>query len=216
MHELHGTRTDTSHTNIVVGPPQDVHTRLHDGIETAVDPDESTLCVGEVQYDSILANEPRTNDQIDVLVLQTDLTRIDGFEPQLEERIETPVHTRLENVDEVALAKEQTTLVITNLELANHGDLLSFVFSGRSIRTYRRPAVVMPWLEKGRPGTAPIRYHTHAARSVAASRRYSGVLQPYYCYECVPPFPRAASARHKAPESCCHSDANAPRHCDWS
>jgi hypothetical protein len=60
-------------------------------------------------------------------------------ETQLEQGIETPVLARLQDCDEVALAKEQTTLMITNLELANHGDLLCFVISGVSVRTHRSP-----------------------------------------------------------------------------
>src|SRR5207302_2852333 len=139
MCELHSTRIDDLYAHFVIRPPQNVHTRLGDRIEAAVDPDQCTLCVLQIEHNGVFANESRTDDEIDVLVLEPHLTRTDDVETQLEQRIETPVRARLQNCDEVALAKEQTTLVITYLELANHGDLLFFVISGAPVRTHRSP-----------------------------------------------------------------------------
>src|SRR3954453_22361972 len=131
MHELHSTRIDDLYTHFVIRTPQNVHTRLGDGIETSVDPDQCTLGVLQVQHNGVVANEPRTDDEIDILVIEPHLTRTDDIETQLEQRIELPVRARLQDCNEVALAKEQTTLMITNLELANHGDLLFFVYLRR-------------------------------------------------------------------------------------
>src|SRR5947209_12516025 len=139
MHELRSARIDDFYTHFVIRTPQNVHTRLGDGIETAVDPNQCTLGVLQVQHNGIFANESRTNDEIDVLVIEPHLTRADDVETQLEQWIELPVRARLQHCNEVALAKEQTTLMITNLELANHGDLLFFVISGVPIRTHRSP-----------------------------------------------------------------------------
>src|SRR5258708_33988892 len=136
MDELHRARVDDLHPDDALRSPERVQARSQDSRETAVDPDQGTLVVLEVDHHRLPGQLAGLDDDVELLVHEPRVTRRHDLQSQLEQRIEVPVHTRTQHSHKVAVTEEQTPLVRLDFHSLDHRYLLcsSLVFIQRCSR----------------------------------------------------------------------------------
>src|SRR5689334_1349162 len=120
MHELHGPCVEDLHTHLVLSGPEGVQPLFHNARETLIDPDERTLVISEIEHDGLIAEDARLHNELQVLMHQPRIPRRHDLQPELQERIEVPVHTRPEHGNRLALTEEQTPLMRLDLHSLKH------------------------------------------------------------------------------------------------
>src|SRR5258708_9358960 len=124
MDELHRARVDHLHPDDAPPSPALVQPPRQKSRETAVDPDEGTLVVLEVDHHSLPGQLAGLDDDVELFVHEPRVTRRHDLQSQLEQRIEVPVHTRAQHGHKVAFTEEQTALVRLDFHSLDHRYLL--------------------------------------------------------------------------------------------
>jgi hypothetical protein len=88
--------------------------------ETSVDPEQCALVVLEVGHNDLVAEAARLHHEVELIVDEPGRTRLDLVQAQLQQRIESPVHARLQYAEEFALAEQQPALVGIDLHTTEH------------------------------------------------------------------------------------------------
>src|SRR4051812_39697445 len=85
--------------------------------EAAVDPDQPTLVVLQVQGNGAARQRTRLDDHVELLVDQPRRALRDDLNPSLAEQVHEPVRTSSHEAPEFAVAEDQAHLVATNLDV---------------------------------------------------------------------------------------------------
>jgi hypothetical protein len=101
--------------------------------EAAVDPDQTTLVVLQVQGNGAARQRTRLDDHVELLVDQPRRALRHNLDPSLAQKVEQPVRTGCEQALELAVAEDQARLVAANLDvLEQHHGCTSFRINSAS------------------------------------------------------------------------------------
>ena len=120
MIETHLANVGDLDANLVIDTPQYVTSRSRNPIETAVDPDQCTLVIDQVEHDRVIAQQTRPHNEIDVLMNQRCVTRTDDVDPLFRERIPAPYAARLQHRDQIAVAEQEAALMRPDFLCVEH------------------------------------------------------------------------------------------------
>ena len=194
MHGLHRTRVDHFDAHLPLDSPERVQTRLENLREPVVNPDQRPLVVMQIDDDRFVAELARLHDDVEILVHQPRIPCRHDLKPQLQERIEVPVHTRPQNSDQRAFAPQESPIVDLDFDSMDHWYLLSLPAAERCRLCSRGLQTVL----RNRPRIASANA-TPSKRSV----RRPGVRKSFDRTNTVAMLP--AVRRCKASSRACHS-----------
>ena len=90
--------------------PQRIPSRHQDSLESTVDPDQSSLSISHVEHFGLLAQDIRTDQEVEVVVVDPRIPHRQDINTILHLRIEDPVLARAEDLDDLTCLEVNPSL----------------------------------------------------------------------------------------------------------
>ena len=113
-------RIDDFDSHLSVSRPQCVTAGRQNLVEAAVNPNQSSLVIAQVQSDGAFLQQSRVSDLVDLFVREDHVSRGNDLDTRTHGRIENPVTTRFQNSRERSITKNETKLMGTDTNSSDH------------------------------------------------------------------------------------------------